>query len=219
MTNGVGTRGVVAGGVSARRPATGKQARADRSRQALIDETIRYVLDEGFAPPSVRQIAARAGVTWGAVQYHFGDLDGVLMAVVDSGFDDLLRMLDEVAGHIPDGPAPERAAFVVDAVWQTFSTPASKAVTAILLSTRSNRTAEANARLADMARNLGEIGVRLAPGLDRGAAVALGNLIWNTIRGLVTVELLWPKPLDTAADLAMLTEVVASYLESAGGAA
>ena len=85
-------------------------------------------------------------------------------------------MLDEVAGHIPDGPAPgappRRRRCVADVLH-----PASKAATAILLSTRSNCTAEANARLADMARNLGEIGVRLAPGLDRGAAVALGNLI------------------------------------------
>ena len=31
----------------------------------VIDETVRYILDEGFAAPSVRRITERAGVTWG----------------------------------------------------------------------------------------------------------------------------------------------------------
>ena len=31
-----------------RRPATGTQARADRTRTAVIDETVRCILDEGW---------------------------------------------------------------------------------------------------------------------------------------------------------------------------
>src|SRR3984957_2846779 len=66
-----------------RRPPTGGQARVERTRAAGIDETVRCIIDEGFAPPSVRRITGRAGVTWGVVQYHFGYLDGLLMAVLD----------------------------------------------------------------------------------------------------------------------------------------
>lgn len=47
-----------------RRPPTGTQARAERTRTVVIDETVRCILDEGFAPPSVRHITDRAGVTW-----------------------------------------------------------------------------------------------------------------------------------------------------------
>ena len=34
--------------------------------------------------------------TWGVVQYHFGDRDGLLMAVVDKGFGELLQSLREL---------------------------------------------------------------------------------------------------------------------------
>ncbi len=80
-----------------RRPASGNQPRAERTRQAVINETVRYILEEGFTAPSVRRITERAGLTWGVVQYHFGDLDGLLMAVVDAG----LRQLTEVIEQLP----------------------------------------------------------------------------------------------------------------------
>ena len=66
--------------VTPRRPPGGAQERAERTRQVVVDETVRYILDEGFAAPSVRRITERAGLTWGVVQYHFGDLDGLLIA-------------------------------------------------------------------------------------------------------------------------------------------
>ena len=72
--------------VAPRRPANGKQERADRTRAMVIAETVRCVLDEGFGAASAKHITERAGVTWGVVQYHFGDRDGLLMAVVDEGF-------------------------------------------------------------------------------------------------------------------------------------
>jgi AcrR family transcriptional regulator len=45
-------------------------------RAIVIDETIRCILEEGFAAASAKHITERAGVTWGVVQYHFGDRDG-----------------------------------------------------------------------------------------------------------------------------------------------
>ena len=64
--------------VAPRRPASGSQVRADRTRALVIDETIRCILEEGFAAASAKHITERAGVTWGVVQYHFGDRDGLL---------------------------------------------------------------------------------------------------------------------------------------------
>ena len=82
--------------VTPRRPANGKQVRADRTRAMVIDETVRCVLEEGFGAASAKHITERAGVTWGVIQYHFGDRDGLLMAVVDCGFSELLAKLREV---------------------------------------------------------------------------------------------------------------------------
>jgi AcrR family transcriptional regulator len=98
-----------------RRPPTGAQARAERTRAVVLDETVRCILDEGFAPPSVRHITDRAGLTWGVVQYHFGDLDGLLMAVVDKGFSELLDALDELPPRtVREGSVRARTKFVIE---------------------------------------------------------------------------------------------------------
>jgi AcrR family transcriptional regulator len=195
-----------------RRPPGGGQARADRSRQAIIDETVRYVLQEGFAPPSIRQIAERAGLTWGVVQYHFGDLHGILLAVVDKGFQELLETLDGLPAQAALIRPEDRPAFVVEAVWQAFSSPTSMAALEILIATRGARTASANAHLAAMSQRMTEIGEHLGTGIAAAEATRLGNLIWSTIRGLVAVQLTWPKPLDSSGDREMLVDVITAYL-------
>lgn len=201
-----------------RRPPTGSQARAERSRQTVIDETVGYILQEGFAPPSMRQITERAGLTWGVVQYHFGDLDGILMAVVDKGFGELLQTLDALPARAAAVGAQKRPAFIVDAVWQAFSTPTSMAALEILIATRGARTSSANAHLAAMTQRLNEIGRHLDPDLAPARAGRLGNLIWATIRGLVAVQLTWPEPLDSTRDREMLVEVITAYLAAHGEA-
>jgi AcrR family transcriptional regulator len=107
--------------VAPRRPANGSQLRADRTRALVIDETVRCILEEGFAAASAKHITERAGVTWGVVQYHFGDRDGLLMAVVDEGF----AALTEALHDLPAGAenARDRTEFIVNAAWEAFSSP------------------------------------------------------------------------------------------------
>ena len=195
-----------------RRPATGGQARAERTRAAVIDETVRCILEEGFAPPSVRHITDRAGVTWGVVQYHFGDLDGILMAVVDQGFGELL---DTLAGLSPASSpgARDRVAFVVDAVWQAFSSTTSRAALEILISTRGVRGDAVNAHLSELMAKLTDLGRRLGEGLAAPDATHIGTLIWNTLRGIVVAQMTWPEPVDQSRDLQTLVDVVSTYIE------
>jgi AcrR family transcriptional regulator len=147
---------------SPRRPPTGAQARAERTRAVVIDETVRCILDEGFAPPSVRHITDRAGLTWGVVQYHFGDLDGLLMAVVDKGFGELLDALDELPPRaVREGSVRARTKFVIDTIWGAFSSPTSMAALEILISTRGLRDTVANTHLADLMTTLTSLGRHL----------------------------------------------------------
>ncbi|BBY79253.1 hypothetical protein MPUL_04110 [Mycolicibacterium pulveris] len=173
---------------------------------------MRYILEEGFQPPSIRRITERAGLTWGTVQYHFGDLDGILMAVVDTGFAEVLDMLGTVAAQAPVISDEERPAYVVDAVWQAFSRPSSMAAMQILIATRGDRTAAANAHLADMAERITQIGQHLSPDIDPALARRLGSLVWTAVRGMVTVQLLWPEPFDSGRDRQTLVDVVSAFL-------
>jgi AcrR family transcriptional regulator len=201
-----------------RRPPTGTQARAERTRAVVIDETVRCILDEGFAPPSVRHITDRAGVTWGVVQYHFGDLDGLLMAVVDKGFGELLDALDELPPPaVRKGGVRARTEFVIDTIWDAFSSPTSMAALEILISTRGLRGTVANTHLADLMVTLTKLGRHLGEGLSAPHAGRIGNLIWATLRGMVVAQMVWPEPVDSSRDRQALVDVITAYVESRGG--
>jgi AcrR family transcriptional regulator len=198
--------------VTARRPAGGTQERAERTRRAVVDETVRYILDEGFAAPSVRRITERAGLTWGVVQYHFGDLDALLLAVVDQGFRELTAVLDLLPGQAAAVPAERRTEVVVDSVWQAFSSPTSMAALEILIATRAVRDSAANAALSETMQRFTELGRHLGEDLDAPHAVEIGNLIWATLRGIVVAQMVSTEPLDTTRDRRALVEVLNAYI-------
>ncbi|HXL59615.1 MAG TPA: TetR/AcrR family transcriptional regulator [Mycobacterium sp.] len=198
--------------VAPRRPANGSQVRADRTRALVIDETIRCILEEGFAAASAKHITERAGVTWGVVQYHFGDRDGLLMAVVDKGFAELQEVLRE----LPVGAenACDQTEFIVDAAWEAFSSPTSMAALEILIATRSMRDTSATQHLAALGTTFAKLGKHIGEGLNARHAAAIGNLIWTTLRGLVVAQLVVPDPLDTGRERRALIDMIAVYVES-----
>lgn len=204
----------MAANTTPRRPPGGSQERAERTRSAVIDETISCVLDEGFAAPSVRHITERAGVTWGVVQYHFGDLSGLLMAVVDKGFGELIETLEGLPATIATLAPRERTQAVVDAAWTAFSSRTSMAAFEILVSTRTLRDAVADTHLVELGNSLTALGRHLGEGLDTSRAAEIGNLIWATLRGLAVAELISPKPLDSSNDRQVLVEVITAYITS-----
>src|SRR5258705_10484268 len=148
--------------VTARRPANGSQLRADRTRALVIDETVRCILEEGFAAASAKHITERAGVTWGVVQYHFGDRDGLLMAVVDKGFAELTEALHELPAGAENARA--RTDFIVNAAWEAFSSPTSMAALEILIATRPLRDTAATRHPTDLANAFAKRGTPMCEG-------------------------------------------------------
>jgi AcrR family transcriptional regulator len=197
--------------VSPRRPANGSQLRADRTRALVIDETVRCILEEGFAAASAKHITERAGVTWGVVQYHFGDRDGLLMAVVDKGFAELLEALGELPAAAEN--VRDRTEFIVDAAWEAFSSPTSMAALEILIATRAMRDTGATEHLAALGKAFGKLGKQIGEGLDARHASAIGNLIWATLRGIVVADLVVPQPMDSRRERRTLVEMITRYVE------
>ena len=83
-------------------------------------------------------------MTWGVVQYHFGDLDGLLMAVVDKGLGELIDTLAALPPTAVGIDVRKRTQLVVDTTWRAFPSPTSMAALEILISTRNMRDAVAN---------------------------------------------------------------------------
>lgn len=207
------TRGWAGAKTAPRRPATGSQVRADRTRERVLDETVRCVVEEGFAAASAKHIAERAGVTWGVVQYHFGDRDSLLMAVVDRGFADLI---DSLRGLPPPSAAlspRERVQLLVNEAWKAFSGNDSRAALEILIGTRAMRDKRATRHLVELHSAITDLSREIAKDLDSPHAVAVGDLVWATMRGLVISRLVMAAPVDSSRELAALVEVICAYLD------
>ena len=59
--------------------ASSKPSKRELTRNKVIEAAIDCIYREGFHAANTNRIAEQAGVTWGVLQYHFGDKDGLPM--------------------------------------------------------------------------------------------------------------------------------------------
>jgi AcrR family transcriptional regulator len=68
-------------------------------RRALIDAALSLIADGSVATLSLREVARRAGVTYGAPYHHFTDKTALLAAVACQGFEQLIAELERAASR------------------------------------------------------------------------------------------------------------------------
>ena len=185
--------------------------KGDETRRRVIAEAAACVIEEGFAAASASRIAARAGVTWGVIQYHFGDRAGLLSAVVEAGYEQFRTTLDEVRD--PDASLRNRVADVVDAGWRAYGSPLGRASLEILINTRSARALDPShaAALLEQARGRNRIGEALLGTGDDARAVE--QLLWASLRGFAMALMFTPTDHDFATERAELVDVLTAALE------
>src|SRR5438128_1846069 len=52
-------------------------------RSQILDAAVACILELGFYRASSNEIARRAEVSWGSIQYHFGSRESLMLAVVE----------------------------------------------------------------------------------------------------------------------------------------
>ena len=106
-------------------------ARTAEMRTRVMTAVVESITKVGYQRTTAAEIARRAGVTWGAVQHHFGDKDGILLAVLEESFEHFAECLAEP----PDETAKleERVDLFVDRSWKHFSSPLYRSTFQILL--------------------------------------------------------------------------------------
>jgi AcrR family transcriptional regulator len=110
---------VAARTVSARGPRRRTQAeRRAVTRERILAAATESLAEVGFQRSTAAEITRRAGVTWGAVQHHFGDKDGILRAVLEASF-------ARFAARVRDVPAQGRSLdarihLFVERAWEHF---------------------------------------------------------------------------------------------------
>ena len=152
-------------------------------------------------------------MTWGVIQYHFGDRDGLLMAVADQGFADLLATLRTLPPPAAETDTRQRVEQVVNAAWEAMSSATSRAAIEILIGTRATRGTAAAKHLNRLAKTFAELGSTVGADLDATQSVAIGDLLLSNLRGLVATQLIMARPVDTASDRAILADVISSYID------
>lgn len=186
--------------------------RGDDTRAKIIDETVRCIMDEGFAAATAKHVAERAGVTWGVIQYHFGDRNGLLMAVVDDG---VARLVDSLSSaDVGDLPLRERIEVVVDTAWACYSSPTSLAAFEILRATRGGPGEALRRHLLDMNSAIAELGRLIT---ENPADDGVAEVIWAALRGVVLAQLIVGTPIDWQSERQALIDMVTHYLHRSGG--
>ncbi|MDA5283756.1 ScbR family autoregulator-binding transcription factor [Streptomyces sp. NPDC054904] len=92
-----------------------KQERAARTRESLVRAAAEAFTDEGFATASISGISGRAGVTSGALHFHFSGKDE-LARTVEGRAAAALRVVTRTAGE-PGGRAGNPLTLLVDSTY------------------------------------------------------------------------------------------------------
>lgn len=82
---------------------------AEQRREQLLDVTKKLVGERGFHGLSVEAVAKRAGISRPVVYGHFGDLQGLLEAMLEREGASALRQLAEVLPVVEADDAPRQA--------------------------------------------------------------------------------------------------------------
>ncbi|MFM7273377.1 MAG: TetR/AcrR family transcriptional regulator [Gammaproteobacteria bacterium] len=114
-------------------------AKSLRTQEAIINAVIALINEGGYAAASSTQIARRAGVSWGAVQHHFGGKEEILDAVLARSHEAFTARLSDP--RFTRGNLERRVERFVEAAWAHYQGSEYVATLEILLATRATREA------------------------------------------------------------------------------
>ncbi len=185
-----------------------------------MEAAIQLVAEDGFSLASTNRIAAKAGVTWGVLQYHFGDKQSIFEAVLERSYAGLMEELRAVS--VERGSLHERVVRIVEVTWEIFNTASNRATLELLLNARAaNGGGEGAGPPALLARmeSDNEAFWRDAFGdldVEPARSSAVRRMFFATLHGLLLFHLI-DRSIEFESELQMLAESIEILLS--GGAA
>jgi AcrR family transcriptional regulator len=165
--------------------------RTAETRAKIIAAVVVAIAENGFQRTTAQVIALRAGVTWGAVQHHFGGKDGLLLAVLEDTFNRFAQRLADVP--LANTTLAERASVFVDRAWAHFRSRHFRSTFEILLNylgRKENRGADD--WRAEMARAWDRVWSRIFADahLPRRRSLMLQHFTISALSGLAATRIL-----------------------------
>jgi AcrR family transcriptional regulator len=177
--------------------------RTAETRRRILDAVVESIAEVGFQRTTATEIAKRAGVTWGAVQHHFGAKGGILEGVLEDTFE---RFEARVADIATDAPLGRRVALFVERAWEHFASPHFRSTFEILLHHGKGEDEEVPPHWQEkIFRDFDRVFERLFAntGLPRRERAALHQYAVAQLMGLAALEML-DEPRPRGAQLTLL---------------
>lgn len=195
---------------------------SERTRQAVIDAAIHCLAAEGYHRATSNRIAREAGLTWGVIQYHFGDRKGIYLAVLDVIIDAYVVELDHLASRGEGQPVRERLNLLVNAVWFLLNQPAYIATMELLINLARDPESGINTHsyVKRWSQRMAGLWQQIFPEFPEGHAgsAASRQIFFAALRGFIDNRLIgqWPKRQSPAGLLAALVGACESLLVDVG---
>ena len=161
-------------------------SKRELTRAKVIQAAIDCIYRDGFHAAHTNRIAEEAGVSWGVLQYHFGDKDGLLQAVMDHIFDDFSQTLSQTSLQGED--LRHRVDQLIDAVWRLISKKEYRVSVAILRNAGKDQSSsiDGQKQLADWSKKTAHLWERLFEGqASRPTSSDVAKrLLFATLRGM-----------------------------------
>jgi len=173
--------------------------RTAETRARIIAATAESISQVGFQRTTAAEISRRSGLTWGAVQHHFGDKSGILAAILEDSFnrfsEGLMQAFEDVG---QSAPLARRIETFVDSAWTHFDSIHYRAAFEILLeesaSRKSGIASEQNDQSwqVEILKAWTGIWQRLFPDvkLGRKRAMMIQHYTVSVLSGLASMQLL-----------------------------
>lgn len=178
-----------------RKPRRTQEERTSQTRLAVIEAAILAIGECGYAGASTTLIAAKAGVSRGAMLHHFATRAALMAEVVRHVFDHEMAEYEETRVRTGIG---DRLYDWPKLLWTVLGRPSGMAVLEILQATRSDRElAELVIPMQEAVELSALHAVRGAFGGDETLALTVMRLMVWSIRGLSIAERYLPHRSET----------------------
>ena len=163
-----------------------KPKKREITRKKVIQAAINSIYRDGFHAAHTNRIAEEAGVSWGVLQYHFGDKDGLLQAVIDHIFEDFLQTLAhaEVTGE----DLEQRLDQLIGVAWGLFSKKEYRVSVSILRNAGKDKASRINGQkqIRRWAARMSDLWDQLLPPelANTPRSETARHLLFATLRGL-----------------------------------
>ncbi len=138
------------------RPRAGDSPKSRRTRARILREALRLFAEQGYAASPNPVIAAAAGLTRGAMLYHFPTRESLVAAAVSHIQARRAALFEEAAASAPHGA--DRTDHAIDSYWRLLNDPAFVAFNEMECAARTDPALAAQIRPAQEAFDRAQVG-------------------------------------------------------------